>query len=110
MVELLGMMLDVLDALAGAVAIACWWCTWVSPNKQSPRLRPKAPPSEPSEIDRFLLEVRPIPAPGGYARDVDEGAAQDEGQDRPVERVRGSAGGRCGERCAATESMTRRSS
>jgi hypothetical protein len=70
MVELLGMMLDFLDALAGAVTIAWWWCTWVSPNKRSPRLRTKAYPGEPSEIDRFLVEVRLVPAPGGYARDV----------------------------------------
>jgi hypothetical protein len=28
------MILDFLDALAGAVALACWWCTWVQPAKQ----------------------------------------------------------------------------
>jgi hypothetical protein len=58
MVELLSMGLDFLDALAGAVAIACWWCTWVSPNRQAPRLRTKGQPSEGPEIDRFLVEVR----------------------------------------------------
>jgi hypothetical protein len=58
MVELVGMLLDFLDALAGAVVIACWWCTWVSPNKQSPRLRTKAPRSEGPDIDRFLQKVR----------------------------------------------------
>lgn len=58
MVELVGMVLDFLDALVGAVAIACWWCTWVSPNKQVPHPQTKAQPTEPSEVDRFLLEVR----------------------------------------------------
>lgn len=60
MVEL-GMLLDFLDALAGAVAIAFWWCTWVGPGKQAPRLHAKAHPSEPSEVDRFLLDVRDCP-------------------------------------------------
>lgn len=61
MVELFGMLLDFLDALAGAVAIAFWWCTWVSPGKQAPRLQTKADPGDPSEVDRFLLEVRECP-------------------------------------------------
>jgi hypothetical protein len=61
MVELLGMMLDFLDALAGAVAIACWWCTWVRPNKQATRLRTNAHRSEGPEIDRFLLKARGCP-------------------------------------------------
>jgi hypothetical protein len=55
MVQLLGMVLDFLDALAGAVAIACWWCTWVSPVKQPERSRP----SGSAEIDRFLRDARP---------------------------------------------------
>ncbi|HEX5078589.1 MAG TPA: hypothetical protein VFV80_05510 [Geminicoccaceae bacterium] len=49
MVQLLGMVLDFLDALAGAVAIACWWCTWVQPAK---------PPSDPAELDRFVQAAR----------------------------------------------------
>ena len=48
MVQLFSMVLDFLDALAGAVAIACWWCTWVRPAK------PPTPPSEPAELDRFV--------------------------------------------------------
>jgi hypothetical protein len=55
MVQLLGMVLDFLDALAGAVAIACWWCTWVRPAKQPEQSRL----SEPTEIDDFLREARP---------------------------------------------------
>jgi len=58
MVELLGMMLDFLDALAGAVTIAWWWCTWVSPSRQARRPRAKVHRSEAPEIDRFLVEVR----------------------------------------------------
>jgi hypothetical protein len=69
MVELLGMLLDFLDALAGAVTIAFWWCTWVSPGSQPTRLRTKAHLSEPGEIDRFLLEVRDSPAQGDRAPD-----------------------------------------
>jgi hypothetical protein len=47
------MILDFLDALAGAVAIACWWCTWVSPAK------PERPPlSASAEIDGFVREAR----------------------------------------------------
>jgi hypothetical protein len=37
MVQLFSMILDFLDALAGAVAIACWWCIWVQPAKQQTR-------------------------------------------------------------------------
>ena len=62
MVEL-GMVLDFLDALAGAVAIGCWWCTWVSPGKPAQRLRSKADRSGPPEIDRFLEEARRRPGP-----------------------------------------------
>jgi hypothetical protein len=62
MVEL-GMLLDFLDGLAGAVTIAWWWCTWVSPSSEAPRPRTKADPSDPSEIDRFLLEARAVPGP-----------------------------------------------
>ena len=68
MVEL-GMLLDFLDALAGAVAIACWWCTWISPSRQATQLRTKAHPSDPSEIDRFLLEARAVPGSRRYVRD-----------------------------------------
>jgi hypothetical protein len=69
MVELLGMLLDFLDALAGAVTIAYWWCTWVSPSRPATPLRTKAQPSDPSEIDRFLLAARACPSAGGYLRD-----------------------------------------
>ena len=54
MVQLLNMVLDFLDALAGAVAIACWWCTWGSPPKQ----REQSRPSGPADIDRFLRKAR----------------------------------------------------
>ena len=54
MVQLFSMILDFLDALAGAVAIACWWCTWVQPAKQP--TRPAS--SEGAEIDRFVCEAR----------------------------------------------------
>jgi hypothetical protein len=56
--ELVGMVLDFLDALAGAVAIACWWCTWVSPAKEPPRPPAETHVSAPAEIDRFLREAR----------------------------------------------------
>jgi hypothetical protein len=52
MVQLLGMVLDFLDALAGAVTIAWWWCTWVRPAKQPTR------PSGHAEIARFLDKAR----------------------------------------------------
>ena len=55
MAEMLGMMLDFLDALAGAVTIAYWWCTWVRPYSPP---RPNPTLSERPEIERFLLEVR----------------------------------------------------
>jgi hypothetical protein len=61
MVELLGMVLDFLDALAGAVAIAFWWCTWVSPNRKPTRLEPRAHRSGGPEIGRFLLEIQRCP-------------------------------------------------
>jgi hypothetical protein len=64
MVQLFSMILDFLDALAGAVAIACWWCTWVQPAKQ-----PTHPgSSEGAEIDHFVCKARaqiatmPIPS------------------------------------------------
>jgi hypothetical protein len=52
MAEMLGMMLDLADALAGAVGIAYWWCTWVRPHNPPHRH------SEGLEIERFLVEVR----------------------------------------------------
>jgi hypothetical protein len=58
MAELLGMMLDFLDALCGAVGIAYWWCTWVSPAKPP---QPHARRSEGPEIERFLVEIRAGP-------------------------------------------------
>jgi hypothetical protein len=54
MIQLLNMVLDFLDALSGAVAIAYWWCTWVSPAKQPERSQP----SEPADIDHFLCEAQ----------------------------------------------------
>jgi hypothetical protein len=54
MIQLLNMVLDFLDALSGAVAIAYWWCTWVSPAKQPERSQP----SEPADIDRFLCKAQ----------------------------------------------------
>jgi hypothetical protein len=54
MVQLFSMILDFLDALAGAVAIACWWCTWVQPAKQPTRRGS----SEGAEIDHFVCEAR----------------------------------------------------
>jgi hypothetical protein len=56
MVELLGMLLDFLDALAGAVAIACWWCTWVSPN--APAAPTQVHPGDGAEIEHFLAQAR----------------------------------------------------
>ena len=53
------MLLDFLDALAGAVTIAWWWCTWVRPYA-APRPHPAL--SEAPDIERFLLEVRTCPA------------------------------------------------
>jgi hypothetical protein len=54
MVQLLNVVLDFLDALAGAVAIACWWCTWVRPAK-----RPERPHlSGSADIDHFLCKAR----------------------------------------------------
>jgi hypothetical protein len=57
MAEMLGMLLDVADALAGAVGIAYWWCTWVRPH--NPPHRHSAGP----EIERFLVEARGGPGP-----------------------------------------------
>jgi hypothetical protein len=57
MAELLGMLLDLADALAGAVGIAYWWCTWVSPRHPHPNARR----SEGPEIERFVGEVRACP-------------------------------------------------
>jgi hypothetical protein len=54
MIQLLNMVLDFLDALAGAVTIAYWWCTWVRPAKQPER----SPRSGPAEIDRFLCKAQ----------------------------------------------------
>jgi hypothetical protein len=56
MIELLGMLLDFLDALAGAVAIACWWCTWVSPS--TPAAATQAHRSDGLEVEHFLLQAR----------------------------------------------------
>jgi hypothetical protein len=58
MVQLLGMTLDFLDTLSGAVAIAYWWCAWVRPARQPPRPPEEAPVSEGAEIDRFLQRAR----------------------------------------------------
>lgn len=54
MVQLFSMILDFLDALAGAIAIACWWCTWVQPAKQP--TRPGS--SKRAEIDHFVCEAQ----------------------------------------------------
>jgi hypothetical protein len=54
MVQLVGMILDFLDALAGAVTIACWWCTWIRPAKQP--ARPSS--SKPAEFDLFICEAQ----------------------------------------------------
>jgi hypothetical protein len=54
MIQLLNMALDFLDALAGAVMIAWWWCAWVRPAKQPERSHP----SGPVDIDRFLCEAQ----------------------------------------------------
>jgi hypothetical protein len=52
------MVLDFLDALSGAVAIAWWWCTWVRPAKQPPGPPESSPVSGRADIDRFLQEAR----------------------------------------------------
>jgi hypothetical protein len=52
------MVLDFLDALSGAVAIAWWWCTWVRPAKRPPPPPESSPVSGRAEIDRFLHEAR----------------------------------------------------
>ena len=57
-VQLLNMVLDFLDALSGAVAIAWWWCTWVRPAKQPSDPPGGTPVSGHAEIDRFLQEAR----------------------------------------------------
>ena len=41
---------------AGAVAIACWWCTWVSPS--APAAPTQAHPGDGAEIEDFLAEAR----------------------------------------------------
>jgi hypothetical protein len=57
-VQLLNMVLDFLDALSGAVAIAYWWCAWVRPAKQPAPPPERAPVSGRVELDRFLDEAR----------------------------------------------------
>jgi hypothetical protein len=57
-VQLLNMVLDFLDALSGAVAIAYWWCTWVRPSKQPPHPPEASPVSGRAEVDRFVQEAR----------------------------------------------------
>lgn len=52
------MLLDFLDALAGAVTIAYWWCNWARPYNRPP---PNPALSEAPDIERFVLEVRACP-------------------------------------------------
>jgi hypothetical protein len=79
MVQLLNMVLDFLDALSGAVAIAYWWCTWVSPAKQPERSHP----SEPADIDRFLCEVQ-TRTPSAVVRVASDQDVRRSGATRPA--------------------------
>jgi hypothetical protein len=67
MVQLFSMILDFLDALAGAIAIACWWCTWVQPAKQP--TRPGS--SKRAEIDHFVCEAQTRVATATMPRSAD---------------------------------------
>lgn len=67
-VQLLGMALDLIDAVAGTVTIVSLWYTWIVPVKKDPgptgsRLSGHA------EIDRFLEEVRRGTGSGAHVHD-----------------------------------------
>ena len=55
--QLLGMVLDLTDAVLGVVGFVSFWYLWVIPAKQDPG-PVGSPSSGPTEIDRFLEEVR----------------------------------------------------
>jgi hypothetical protein len=59
--ELLGALLDVLDAIAGAFGLATLWVTWVRPR----RSQKPAACGEPADIDRFLDEASARGGGGG---------------------------------------------
>lgn len=53
--EILGALLDLADAVAGAVGMVAFWYTWVAPR--SGRRKPVEPASAPSDIDGFVQKA-----------------------------------------------------
>lgn len=74
--QLLGMVLDVTDAVIGTVAIVSLWYAWPVPAKQDPR--PKScHVSGRAEIDRFLRKARSCTDAGAdHVREEDEEQAK----------------------------------
>jgi hypothetical protein len=54
--ELLNVLLDVLDAVAGAFGLATFWVTWVRPRR-GPKRIPSGNRNEAADVDRFLHEA-----------------------------------------------------
>ena len=53
--ELLGLLLDLADAVSAGVAIAAFWYTWVVPPDRG--ALPPSRPSDPEELERFLRQA-----------------------------------------------------
>jgi hypothetical protein len=57
-VQLLGMVLDLIDAVVGAVAIVSCWYTWGMAKKRDPPRPTNSHLSGRAQIDRFLHKAR----------------------------------------------------
>lgn len=61
--EMLGALLDLVDAVAGAVGLVAFWYTWVAPRRG--RQKPAEPASAPSDVDQFVQKASEWRGPGG---------------------------------------------
>lgn len=77
--QLLGMVLDLTDAVLGVLALVSFWYAWVMPARKDPPTSPHL--SERAEIERFLQEARAC-----------TGAAADHVRKEPKEQVKGALG------------------
>jgi hypothetical protein len=62
--ELLDLLLDLLDASAGAFGLATFWVTWMRPRQGRKQASPRASGAA-ADIDRFLHEASERSGSGG---------------------------------------------
>lgn len=61
--EVLGALLDLIDAVAGAVGMVAFWYTWVAPRGR--RRTPDEAARAPNDVDKFVREASKRRGSGG---------------------------------------------